>query len=140
METNEKVAQQEATATEVATTEVVATATQEVKKEGAAKSPEIVVLKAVYGIEGVNQTDVTDKIKNKRKITNKLMGGDPVPGKVKTLKIRAKLGEIEKDFTFAEHEKITMELTDFVATVAEGGGDVHESEATEAKVAEEVTA
>ena len=65
------------------------------------------ILSALYGINDV-KVEAKDKVKVGRKITNKMIGSDPVPGEKKELIVKAIIDGKEVEKTFAEGEKLTF--------------------------------
>lgn len=65
------------------------------------------ILSALYGIKGTT-VEVKDIVKVGRKVSNKMIGSDPVKGTKKELFITATVNGAKVEKTFAEGEKITF--------------------------------
>ena len=81
------------------------------KVEKPAKAPHvtpqtITILSALYGIKGVNTIDVTDKATIGAKITNKIIGSDPVKNKKKKVYVTAILDGVETETVFNEGKEL----------------------------------
>jgi hypothetical protein len=75
------------------------------KAEKAAGAPAIEILKATYGIGDV-RVEVTDRVKIGRKVSNRMVGEDPVPGTAKEMVIEANVNGKKVTKTFAEKEVV----------------------------------
>ena len=103
-------------ATEAASTvnEAIATAIATVKaaKEPKPRKPVIEVVSAIYGAEG-KTVDFAGNCKIGQKLTNKMVGSDPLPKKVKTATVVIKIeGKLQEPVEIKEGEKITSENWD----------------------------
>jgi len=67
----------------------------------------IQILSALYGIESVT-IEIKDRVCNGRKVNNRLAGEDPVPGKKKSLVVKAMVDGVEVEKTFGEGQVIEL--------------------------------
>lgn len=80
------------------------------------KKLEVKITKATYG-RGTNTIDIADKLNalpnggNKRKVTNKLAGQDPLPKKVKTLELEYSVNGVTRTLSMMENEIIELDLS-----------------------------
>jgi hypothetical protein len=67
----------------------------------------IQIIEALYGANG-NTINIADRVRNGKKVNNRLAGQDPVPGVKKELFIRATVDGVEVEKTFIEGSKIEL--------------------------------
>jgi len=100
------------------------------------EATDVTITKALYGIEGVEQIDITDKVSVGIGVNNKLVGSDPVPGKKKKVTVTATVNGEEVTKNFAERQPVIF----YVKAEAPAAEETPAEDTEEAETPSETTA